>query len=55
VKIDPNMIPENVKNIAWQASPSNKITNQQEKGIAVMRLEQIAAYCTKALETLNNG
>lgn len=51
-KIDPNLIPETVKDIAWRANPQNPHVNQQERGVALARLEQIKMYCEKALEVL---
>lgn len=52
-KIDPNLVPENVKNIVWRANPVNPHVNSQERFMAGAQLEQIVAYCTKALEVFN--
>lgn len=52
-KIDQNLIPENVKNIAWRANPQNPHVNSQERFMATTQLEQIKMYCEKALEVVS--
>lgn len=53
-KINPNLVPENVKNIAWRANPQNPHVNSQERLMADAQLEQIVLYCQKAREVFGN-
>lgn len=52
-KIDLNLVPENIKNIAWRTNPENPHVNTQERLMAVAQLENIISYCEKALATFS--
>lgn len=54
-KIDMNLIPENIKDIAWRANPDNVHVRETERSVALARLENIAAYCSKAIEVLGHA
>lgn len=48
-KIDLNLVPENVKNIAWRANGNNPHTNATEKMVARSQLDTIVEYCNNAI------
>lgn len=53
-KIDLNLVPDLIKDIAQKAHPSNIYVNDQERSVAQARLESIKLYCEKALEVIIN-
>lgn len=48
-KTDLNLVPENIKNLAWRASPQNPHTNYNEKMMARSQLDAVIQYINSNL------